>query len=253
MTIAPVQDFEQIVWPKDIILPSGDLYSDEPELETYQHLQQLVYLLTSLEWWWRDRSDYFAAGNLTVYYSQRQRKSEHFRGPDFFVVLDTQHYPRKSWVVWEEDGKYPNVVIEVLSDSTANIDKGLKKQIYQDIWRTTYYFWIAPTGEDFQGFHLVDGRYEAIVPNEAGLLWCEPLALYLGRYGKKLRFFTPEGTLVPTPAEAAFQERQRAEQESQRAEQESQRAEQESQRAEEADRRADRLAAQLRSLGVEPE
>ena len=246
MTIAPVQDFEKIVWPKDIILPSGDLYSDEPELETYQHLQQLVYLLTSLEWWWRDRSDFFAAGNLTVFYSPRQRKSEYFRGPDFFVVLDTQRYPRKSWVVWEEDGKYPNVVIEVLSDSTADIDKGLKKQIYQDIWRTPYYFWIAPTGDDFQGFHLVDGCYETIEPNEAGLRWCEPLSLYLGTYDNKLRFFTPEGVLVPTPAEAALEETQRAEAAHQQ-------VEEERQRAEAADRRAERLAAQLRSLGVEPE
>jgi Uma2 family endonuclease len=239
MTIPAVQDFEQIVWPKDIIVPSGDLYSDEPELETYQHLQQLVYLLTSLEWWWRDRTDFFAAGNLTVYYSPRQRKSEYFRGPDFFVVLDTKRYPRKSWVVWEEDGKYPNVVIEVLSDSTADMDKGLKKQIYQDIWRTPYYFWIAPTGKDFQGFHLVDGHYEAIEPNEAGLLWCEALDLYLGTHDHKLRFFTPEGVLVPIPAESALQEAQRAEEERLR--------------ADAADRRAERLAAQLRSMGVEPD
>lgn len=152
MTIAPVRDLEPLTWPKDVIFPPGDWDSDEPELETYQHLQQLIYLLTSLEWWWRERTDFFAAGNLTVYYSPRQRKSEHFRGPDFFVVLDTERYPRKSWVVWEEDGKYPHVVIEVLSESTADIDRGLKKQIYQDIWRVPYYFWIAPTGEDFQGF-----------------------------------------------------------------------------------------------------
>ena len=232
MTIAPVRDLEPLTWPKDVILPPGDLDSDEPELETYQHLQQLIYLLTSLEWWWRERTDFFAAGNLTVYYSPRQRKSEHFRGPDFFVVLDTERHPRKSWVVWEEDGKYPHVVIEVLSDSTADIDRGLKKQIYQDIWRVPYYFWIAPTGDDLQGFHLVDGRYQAIVPEESGLLWCDVLDLYLGQHENKLRFFTPEGQLVPTPMEAAWQASQQAEAEQQR---------------------ADRLAAQLRSLGVEPE
>ena len=90
MTIPAVQDFEQIVWPTDIILPSGDLYSDEPELETYQHLQQLVYLLTSLEWWWRDRTDFFAAGNLTVYYSPRQRKSEYFREIGNFQIMIQQ-------------------------------------------------------------------------------------------------------------------------------------------------------------------
>jgi Uma2 family endonuclease len=33
---------------------------------------------------------------------------------------------RKSWVVWQE-GKVPNIVIELLSDTTANHDKSDKK------------------------------------------------------------------------------------------------------------------------------
>ncbi len=71
-----------------------------------------------------------------------------------------------------------------------------------------------------------------IVPEESSLLWCDVLDLYLGQHENKLRFFTPEGQLVPTPMEAAWQASQQAEAEQQR---------------------ADRLAAQLRSLGVEPE
>lgn len=67
-----------------------------------------------------------------AYYSTRQRKLEDLRGPDFFVVLDTEYKEGKSWVVWEEDGKYPNLILEILSDTTAQIDRGLKKQIYQD-------------------------------------------------------------------------------------------------------------------------
>ena len=113
----------------NVIFPPGDLLSDEPQMETYLHLRQMILLLTSLEWWWRERNDFFAAGNLTVYYSRRQKKSEHFRGPDFFVVLGVERKPRKSWVVWEEDGKYPHAIVEVLSDSTASTDRGLKKQI----------------------------------------------------------------------------------------------------------------------------
>jgi hypothetical protein len=77
-------------------------------------------------------------------------------------------------------------------------------------------------------------------------LWSEELNLYLGIHEQQLRYFSPEGSLVLTPAEANIQERQRAEQEHQRAEQERQRTEQERQRA-------DRLAAQLKGLGVNPE
>ena len=129
-------------------------------METYQHLQQIIILLKSLQWLWRDREDYFCAGNLTIYYSPNQKKSEYFRGPDFFVVLDTTNdETRKSWVVWQEDGKYPNVIVEILSDSTAKTDREEKKQIYQDTFRTPDYFWFDPFTLEFQGFTLISGKY----------------------------------------------------------------------------------------------
>ncbi|MEQ8956795.1 MAG: Uma2 family endonuclease, partial [Coleofasciculus sp. C2-GNP5-27] len=92
--LAPSPDISQ-----DVIFPPSDLYSDEPPLETELHLEQILLLLKCLKWLWRDRNDFYVAGNLTIYYSPRQRKSEHFRGPDFFVVLDTERKTRKSWVV----------------------------------------------------------------------------------------------------------------------------------------------------------
>lgn len=226
------KDFEP---PKDVIFPPGNLESNEPPLETYLHLQQMLLLIKCLDWWWRDinhLNNYFAAGNISIYYSQRQRKTEDFRGPDFFVVLNTEYKNRDSWVIWEEDGKYPNLIIELLSNSTAAIDKGLKKQIYQDIFRTPEYFWFDPKNLEFAGFILVGGTYQTIEPNSQGLLWSQQLSLYLGVHENKLRYFTAEGELIPTPEEAAQQEAQRAEQEKQRAE---------------------RLAAKLRELNIDPE
>ena len=52
----------------DIVLPPSDLYSDEPPLETDLHLRQMLLLITSLEWLWRDRQDFLASGNLTLYF-----------------------------------------------------------------------------------------------------------------------------------------------------------------------------------------
>jgi len=155
---------------EDVIFPSSDLLSDEPQMETYFHLQQMILLLKCLEWLWRDRNDFFAAGNLTIYYSPRQRKSEDFRGPDFFVVLGVERKPRNSWVVWQEDGKYPNIIVEILSPTTADTDRGLKKQIYQDTFRTPDYFWFDPETLEFKGFHLVEGHYQQLQPNENGWL-----------------------------------------------------------------------------------
>jgi len=208
-----------------VVFPPGDLYSDEPPLETELHLRQILLLIQCLDWLWRDRQDYYAFGNLTIYYSPKQRKSEDFRGPDFFVVLGTERRPRKSWVVWEEEGKYPHVIIELLSDSTAQTDRGLKKQLYQDTFRTPDYFWFDPHSLEFEGFHLVDGTYRPLEANEQGWRWSEQLGLYVGIHENQLRFFTPEGTLVPSPEESAVAEHQRSE----------------------------KLAAKLRELGIDPD
>jgi Uma2 family endonuclease len=190
---------------EDVIFPKIDLYSDEPPLETYLHLQQMILLIKCLDWLWRDRQDFFAAGNLTIYYSPHQKKSEKFRGPDFFVVLGTERKPRKSWVVWEEEGKYPNIIIEILSPKTAKSDRGLKKQIYQDTFRTADYFWFDPDTLEFQGFQLIQGQYQELQPNQEGHLWSQQLGLYLGIHNSQLRFFTNQGELVLTPEEVATQ------------------------------------------------
>ena len=246
--LAPSQDIQQ-----NVIFPPGDLYSDEPPMETELHLRQMILLLHCLEWLWKDRNDFYAAGNLTIYYSPRQLKSELCRGPDFFVVLGTERKARKSWAVWEEDGKYPNVIVEILSPNTASIDKGFKKLLYQNTFRTHDYFWFNPYNLEFAGFHLVDGEYQPLEPNSQGLLFSQQLDLCLGIYEKKLRLFTTEGELLPTPEEVAQRETQRAEEETQRAEQETQRAEQETQRAAQETQRADRLAAKLRELNIDPD
>lgn len=217
----------------EVQCPSSNLWSDEPPLESDFHRDQIDLLIRILRWWWRDRNDVYVSGNLTVYYNQQQLKSRDFRGPDFFVVLGTERKDRRSWVVWDENGQYPNVILEILSNSTKNVDKGLKKELYQSIFRTPDYFWFDPDTFEFAGFHLLDGRYEPIQPTEQGWLWSQQLELYLGVHGNRLRFFTPDSELIPSPEELA--------------EQESQRAEQERQRAERAEQELEQLKAQLRS------
>lgn len=73
------------------------------------------------------------------------------------------------------------------------------------------------------------------MPNDAGWRWSEVLNLYLGIAEGKLRYFTSDGSIVPTPEEAAIQIQQQAQQAQQRAEQ------------------AERLANQLRALEIEPD
>jgi Uma2 family endonuclease len=226
--------------------PPCDLYSDEPEMESHLHLRQMLLLIACLDWLWRDRTDYFASGNLTIYYSQKRIKNRDFRGPDFFVVKGVEQRPRRSWTIWEEDGRYPDLIIEILSDSTAEVDRTTKKELYQSTFRTPEYFWFDPNSLEFQGFYLIRNQYQPIAPNAQGWLWSEQLDLFLGIYDRQLRYFTANGELVPTPQEAALleqQQRQMAEQQRQLAEE----------RAEQEANRAAQLAAKLRELGIDPE
>jgi Uma2 family endonuclease len=221
------------------LMPSAQgLLSDEPEMEHSLHALQLLILVSCLNRLWQDRNDYFLAWNLTVYYSRDQLKTKDFRGPDLFLVKGVENRPRGSWVVWEEGGKYPDLIIELLSDSTAKVDRSEKRELYQTIFRTPEYFYFSPETLEFMGLRLKGWQYEGIPPTEQGWRWSEVLGLYLGIHNGQLRYFFPDGELVPTPEEAEKVERQRAEQERQRAEQERQRAE--------------RLAQKLRELGVDP-
>ncbi len=169
------------------------------------------------------------------------------------MVLDTEKRPRKSWVVWGEQGKYPNVIVEIISDSTANIDRTKKKILYQNTFRTPNYFWFDPNSLELQGFRLIEGQYQAISPNEQGYLWSEQLGLYLGIFDRKLRYFTVDGQLVPTPQEAELQQRQAKEQILLEREQERQAKEQAILEKEQAILEKEKLAQKLRELGIDPE
>jgi Uma2 family endonuclease len=225
-----------------LLAPDG-IDSDEPQMETFVHMETVTLLLVSLFWLWRDRQDFFAAGNLTIYYSPTQLKSQDFRGPDFFVVLGTHREPpRKSWVVWDEGGKYPNVIVEALSSSTAEVDRGLKKQIYQDVFHTPEYFLFDPESHELAGYRLDAGKYQPIAPDPAGRLQSKELDLLLGVHEGHLRFFLPSGELVPIANELGL-----------RAEAEAERADRAEQRAESAEQRERLYADRLRALGIDPD
>lgn len=239
----------------DADLPPGGPLSDEPPMETDRHLVQLRLLLECAEWGLRDRPDIYITGNMTIFFNPEQLKRQDFRGPDFFVVVGTDRRPRNSWVVWEEGGRFPDVIIELLSKKTRDNDLGLKKQIYQDVFRTPEYYAFDPEKAELFAFALVDGYYEPRSPDARGLLWSDGLGHFLGVRGGQLRLFAREGEAVPTGVERGLMAeaaQQRAEQEARRADDEARRADDEARRADEMEQRAKRLAEQLRALGLEP-
>ncbi len=229
------------------------LLSDEPEMESSLHYTQLALLVACLEWLWCDQTDFFVGANLTIYFSRQQLRNRDFRGPDFFLVKHTESRSRNAWVVWEEDGRYPDLIIELLSTSTANVDRTLKKELYQNRFRTPEYFWFSPETLEFQGFRLIGHAYEAIMPNEQGWRWSEELGLYLGITANQLRYFTPQGEIVPTLPEAIAQAKAEATQAQTEADQAKQELEQERLATFQAQQKAEQLAERLRALGIEPD
>ena len=188
------------------------LEEDGVPLETDWHRLEMNLLIESVTYYWRHRADYFVGGNMFIYYNEEHARNVDYRGPDFFFVRDSQLNPsRPYWAVWLENYKFPNLIIELTSPSTAEIDRVIKKDIYEKIFKTNNYFIFDPADNHLEGWHLENGSYVELQPDERGWLWCDELGLWLGNwYGKfqgklntYLRLFDKEGNLVPLFSEAA--------------------------------------------------
>lgn len=194
-------------------LPKGtDLpYDDGEPMESPWHRDNMMLLLDSINTHWRDRTDFYAGGNMFVYFSSERVFGKDFRGPDFFVVKGVERYrPRVSWVVWEEGGMRPNVIVEFISPTTAAVDRGVKKLLYESIFRTHEYFCYDPLADRLEGWRLDIGTgYEPLTPDATGRMWSNQLGLSLGTWdgtfchhtARWLRLFEANGQVVATDKE----------------------------------------------------
>ncbi len=256
--------------PQRSRLPTQDELpsEDNQNMETERHKKQMELLINSLQPWLDQHQLGYVNGNMFVYYSPKQVKHQDFKGPDVFVVLGVSNRERKSWVVWDE-GKGPEVVIELLSDTTASYDKGDKKRIYQTQLKATEYFWFDPFNhKDWAGFRLSGGVYQTLKPikgrllsQSLGLALIKWPGIYKNVQATWLRWATWDGELLLLPEEAEAQraaaetqradaEAQRAAVETQRADIEAQRAATEAQRADLAEHRANAAAAEIVRLNL---
>ncbi len=246
---------------------------DGEPMETEYHYSQMVLLKECLQNYFKDQEVYVGA-NMFVYYSEQQVKNDDFKGPDVFVVRRVSKRMRKSWVVWEE-GKGPDVVIELLSETTKKNDILDKKEVYQNKLKVPEYYYFSPLSFEWAGFRLEDGVYRELEPDDEGRFESEELGLYFTRWqgvykGEDrtwMRMSDRFGNIIPTPDENTDRERMRAEEEHellvierQKVEEEHEmyviekgRAEQANQRAEEEKKRAEKLAEKLKDLGVDPD
>ncbi len=240
-------------------------YDDGVPMESQRHNLQMTLLIHSLHPWLDQREDGYVGGNMFVYFSLEQVKNKDFRGPDFFAVLGVPKRERKSWVGWEE-GKNPDVVIELLSESTIDVDKGIKKDIYATRLNVPEYFWYDPFNpSDKAGFYLQAGHYQPMQLDEQGRLLSRVLGLalvqwqgeYAGVETSWLRWAYPDGRLLLTYTELsqqqAIQAQEQAVQAEQRANQAQEQAVQAEQRANQAESQVIHIARNLINAGMSVE
>lgn len=148
-------------------MPDIDLpYDDGEPLESHWHRQQINLLGDMLHQHWPERTDFFAGGNMFVYYSLEQARTRDYKGPDFFVGLGVDGArPRHSWIVWQEEGRYPDVIVELLSPTTMDQDLGPKKDLYERVFKTSEYFCVDPDDWSVRGWRLENMRYVALLPD----------------------------------------------------------------------------------------
>ncbi len=206
------------------------------------------------------------------------------KAPDWLYVPRVEpiitNSDRKSYTP-NLEGDIPSIVMEFLSDTDGE-EYSVKRShppgkwfFYEQILQVPTYVIFEPETGLLEVYRWREGRYELELPDPEGRHWFAEMGLFLGtwrgekegRRGYWLRWWDEEGNLLLWGVEILAQERQRAEEERhraeeerhraeeehQRAEEERQRAEEERQRAEEERQRADRLAAYLRSQGINPD
>jgi Uma2 family endonuclease len=206
------EEWPPVVLRPPIYYPESD---GEPMAETDTHRKQMVYLIEALDDYFRDDPQVYVAGNLFLYYEEGDIRQ--VVAPDVFVVKGVPKGNRRTYKLWEEGDKGPQVVFEVTSRRTRKEDLGPKKGTYEMLG-VQEYFLFDPLGEYLEpslvGYWLKEGGYQ----REAGeRLVSEVLGLELRVEEEHLWLYdleTGEKLLSPLEAQAARREAEvRAQQE----------------------------------------
>lgn len=264
--------------PKVVYYPESD---GKPMAETPEHLDAMLYLIGALQTYFARRPDVYVGGNQFMYWIEGN--PNHRVAPDVYVGFGiAKTPPRPVWKVWEE-GKAPDVIMEVTSQSTSQEDLGKKYRLYERLG-VKEYFLVDITREYLSEpliLYRLQGTEFVRVPSEQPAeqewrVYSEQLGLYVvvrwedGRY--RARLYDPaQGRYLPrvdeavtayneavaayNEAVAAYQEQVRLNRElQQQLQEEARRVEEEAHARAEAEQRLRELEEELRRLkGQEPQ
>jgi Uma2 family endonuclease len=212
--------------------PSAIEYPETDGLPMAENTKQFEWIVTikcGLEETYRHRKKVFVAGDLFWYPVEGNNKIR--IAPDTMAVFGRPKGHRRSYLQWLEGGIAPQVTFEILSLGNTKSEMRGKLKFYEDYGVQEYYVY-DPDNWKLFGWRREGERLKAI-PDMSN--WTSPLLkIRFDMSGGELQIYGPDGSRFLT-----YQELRDA-------------RDQEHLEGEKQRERADRLAAQLRALGVEP-
>jgi Uma2 family endonuclease len=193
---------------RKIEYPTSD---GKPIAETEIHRDDMMDVIQTLQDCFALEPMVCVSGNMLMFYEEGNRR-KHISS-DVFFVRGVPKKQRDNYLIWEE-GKAPDLVIELTSKSTRREDQQKKWELYRDVMKIPEYFLFDPA-EDYlkpplQGFRLVNDEY-AQIESVGGRLPSEVLGLHLERDGQELRLYDAvRRSRLLTPREKAIAAEQRA-------------------------------------------
>ena len=183
---------------EEIHYPESD---GKPMAESDYQRKPLAYLIEALEVYYEDEQDVYASGNMNLYY--REGKPQFVVAPDVFVVFGIPKRERRVYQTWVE-GKGPDLVIEILSETTWRNDLHDKPELYQKLGVNEYYLY-DPLGTHLKpalrGFALAEGGPIPLdwAPGHDRRICSQLLDLHLCLTERGLRLYDPlKGDYLPT-------------------------------------------------------
>ncbi|MDZ7363623.1 MAG: Uma2 family endonuclease [candidate division KSB1 bacterium] len=181
--------------------------------ETDRHRKLMLGLLHALTERFRNKPRVYVTGDIFVYYRDENGELQPV-SPDIFVVRGVANHERRVYKI-EDEGKAPEVVIELISRATAVEDYVTKRHIYA-LLGVKEYFIFDPYREAqpsaLAGFRLERGKYVPMtVARHNGSLHLRSKILGLELRVEKglLRLYDPKtGERLRTPEEAEAMARQ---------------------------------------------
>ncbi len=159
MVLRMTPDIDWSAFPESDGEPMAETFANEIQMfDLFWTLQILFYRQG------RGRST-TVGGNQFIYYNPANGRDN--ISPDVYVAFDRAPFAPPKWQTWIE-GKFPDIVFEITSPSTHNIDLSEapdgKRTRYARLGAKEYYIFDPQqeTYPPFLGFELRDGRLEPL-------------------------------------------------------------------------------------------